>query len=149
MGSFSGQVSPPSPANKDRKVSSSSQMQRSIRTYGLVYVDDDDVLSIPFDLFLVACSKFLPFKRIILAKLLKLVAIAGYLMAIFSFVMSLDEFAAATPLVQSIAILLLGALPLVYSRKFSVSETEQKANDISPSRLGEKSTRGIPHLEVP
>ena len=125
-GSFSGQVSPPSPANKDRKVSSSSQMQRSIRTYGLVYVDDDDVLSIPFDLFLVACSKFLPFKRIILAKLLKLVAIAGYLMAIFSFVMSLDEFAAATPLVQSIAILLLGALPLVYSRKFSVSETEQK-----------------------
>ena len=111
--------------SSDRKNSSSSQIHRSLRAC-LVFADEDGIPSIPFELFLCACNEFLPFKKIVLAKLLKLVAVFGYFMAVFSFVMSLDEFKAASSFVQSIAILLLGAIPFLCLRGFAISETEQK-----------------------
>ena len=92
----------------------------------LVTVDDYGVPSIPLDIFLASSHQLMPFKRIILAKLLKVIALGSYLVVIFLFVMSLMEFKAASTVLQGLALLLLGGLPLLALRSSGqISEAEE------------------------
>ena len=100
---------------------------RSKSVQFLVFLDELSVPSIPLELFLEVYSQVLPFKRIVLVKCLKFVAICGYLGVVFSFVMALKEFDAASPVIQALAILFLGGLPLIVPKKYpDTEEVEQK-----------------------
>ncbi|XP_022807742.1 uncharacterized protein LOC111344756 [Stylophora pistillata] len=99
----------------DRRSPSLSSLPASKSTSAifLITVDDYGVPSIPLEIFLASSKKLMPFKRIILAKLLKVIALGSYLVVIFLFVMSLMEFKTVNPIVQGLALLFLGGLPLL------------------------------------
>ena len=101
------------PISTDRRSPSMSSLPRSKSVNFLVTVDDYGVPSIPLDIFLASSRQLMPFKRIILAKLLKVIALGSYLVVILLFVVSLVEFDAASAVVQGLALLLLGGLPLL------------------------------------
>lgn len=101
------------PISTDRRSPSMSPLARSKSVNFIVTVDDYGVPSIPLDIFLASSGQLMPFKRIILAKLLKVIALGSYLVVILLFVMSLVEFDAASAVVQGLALLLLGGLPLL------------------------------------
>jgi len=114
------------PVSADRRSPSVSSLPRSKSMHFLVTVDDYGIPSIPLDIFLASSHKLMPFKRIILAKLLKVIALGSYLVVIFLFVISLTEFKAASSVVQGLALLLLGGLPLLaYQSQGQRSEAEE------------------------
>lgn len=113
------------PLSADRRSASMSSLQRCKSTNFLVTVDDYGVPSIPLDIFLASSHQLMPFKRIMLAKFLKVVALGSYLVVIFLFVMSLREFQATSPVVQGLALLLLGGLPLLALQSRGQSEAEE------------------------
>ena len=114
------------PVSADRRSPSMPSLPRSKSVNFLVTVDDYGVPSIPLDIFLASSHQLMPFKRIILAKLLKVIALGGYLVVIFLFVMSLIEFKAASTVLQGLALLLLGGLPLLaLQRSGQISEAEE------------------------
>ncbi|KAJ7392253.1 hypothetical protein OS493_013632 [Desmophyllum pertusum] len=117
--SFSG------PVTADRRAPSLSSLPRHKSMNFLVIVDDYGVPSIPLDIFLASSHQLMPFKRIILAKLLKVIALGSYLVVIFLFVRSLMEFNAASTAVQGLALLLLGGLPLLAQSQGHNSEAEE------------------------
>ena len=111
----------------ESKSASTSSLTRTKSVLFLVFPDEFGLPSIPLELFLLAFNQMLPFKRIILAKLLKVIAICSYLTVVFSFVMSLKEFDAASPVLQALAILFLGGLPLLVRQKEKdVADTEEQ-----------------------
>lgn len=114
------------PISTDRRSPSMSSLPRSKSLNLLVTVDDYGIPSIPLDIFLASSHQLMPFKRIILAKLLKVIALGSYLVVIFLFVMSLMEFKAASTIVQGLALLLLGGLPLLAFRSQGhISEADE------------------------
>ena len=114
------------PVTADRRSPSFSSLPRSKSAIFLVTVDDYGVPSIPLDIFLASSHKLMPFKRIMLAKLLKVIALGSYLVVIFLFVMSLMEYKAASTVVQGLALLFLGGLPLLaLQSQGRVSEAEE------------------------
>ena len=115
--SFSGPIS-------ERRSSSVSSLQRSKSVNLLVTVDDYGVPSIPLDIFLASSHQLMPFKRIMLAKFLKVMALGCYLVVIFLFVMSLMEYHAVSTIVQGLALFLLGGLPLLALQSRDHSEAE-------------------------
>lgn len=115
--SFSGPIS-------ERRSSSLSSLQRSKSVNLLVTVDDYGVPSIPLDIFLASSHQIMPFKRIMLAKFLKVMALGCYLVVIFLFVMSLMEYHAVSTIVQGLALFLLGGLPLLALQSRDHSEAE-------------------------
>lgn len=115
--SFSGPIS-------ERRSSSLSSLQRSKSANLLVTVDDYGVPSIPLDIFLASSHQIMPFKRIMLAKFLKVMALGCYLVVIFLFVMSLMEYHAVSTIVQGLALFLLGGLPLLALQSRDHSEAE-------------------------
>ena len=102
-------------APPERRSPSLSSLPRSKSTSAnfLITVDGYGVPSIPLDIFLASSRKLMPFKRVILAKIFKVIALGSYLVVIFLFVMSLMEFKAVNPIVQGLALLFLGGLPLL------------------------------------
>lgn len=100
------------PIAGDRRTTSISSLSRSKSENFLVSVDEYGVPSIPLDIFLASSHQLMPFKRIFLAKLLKVIALGSYLVVLFLFVMSLTEYNAAGTVVQALAVFLLGGLPL-------------------------------------
>lgn len=117
---FSGPILP------ERRSPSTSSLARSKSVNFLVTIDDYGVPSIPLDIFLASSGQLMPFKRIMLAKLLKIIALGSYLVVIFLFVRSLIEFQAASSVVQGLALLLLGGLPLLaFQSQVQVSEAEE------------------------
>ena len=92
---------------------SSPPRNKSTSADFLITFDGYGVPSIPLDIFLASSRKLMPFKRIILAKIFKVIALGSYLVVIFLFVMSLMEFKAVNPIVQGLALLFLGGLPLL------------------------------------
>ncbi|XP_078366157.1 uncharacterized protein LOC144650374 [Oculina patagonica] len=117
--SFSG------PLSADRRSASMSSLQRCKSINFLVTIDDYGVPSIPLDIFLASSHQLMPFKRIMLAKFLKVIALGSYLVVIFLFVMSLRKFNAASPAVQGLALLFLGGLPLLALQSRGQSEAEE------------------------
>lgn len=117
--SFSG------PLSADRRSASMSSLQRCKSINYLVTVDVYGVPSIPLDIFLASSCQLMPFKRIMLAKFLKVIALGSYLVVILLFVMSLREFNAASPTVQGLALLFLGGLPLLALQSRGQSEAEE------------------------
>lgn len=115
--SFSGPVS-------ERRSSSLSSLQRCKSVNLLVTLDDYGVPSIPLDIFLASSHQLMPFKRIMLAKFLKVMALGCYLVVIFLFVMSLMEYHAVSTIVQGLALFLLGGLPLLALQSRDHSEAE-------------------------
>jgi len=114
------------PVSADRRSPSVSSLPRSKSMHFLVTYDDYGIPSIPLDIFLASSCKLMPFKRIILAKLLKVIALGSYLVVIFLFVISLTEFKAASSVVQGLALLLLGGLPLLaFQSQGQRSEAEE------------------------
>lgn len=114
------------PVSADRRSPSMPPLPRSKSVNFLVTVDDYGVPSIPLDIFLASSHQLMPFKRIILAKLFKVIALGSYLVVIFLFVMSLMEFKAASTVLQGLALLLLGGLPLLaLQRSGQISEAEE------------------------
>ena len=114
------------PISAERGSTSVSSLSRSKSVNFLVTVDIYGVPSIPLEIFLASSKQLMPFKRIFLAKLLKVIALGCYLVAIFLFVMSLMEFKAASSVVQGLALLLLGGLPLLaFQSQGHVSEAEE------------------------
>ncbi|XP_048580663.1 uncharacterized protein LOC5504617 isoform X2 [Nematostella vectensis] len=105
------------PIPLERKPSASS-LQKSTKSsaFILIHYEEYDIPSIPLDLFISASNLLLPFKRVIFAKILKVASEFLYLLAIFSFVMSLNELSAGQPVVQALALLLLGAIPLLFQK---------------------------------
>ena len=101
------------PYSADRRTASTSSLSRSRSDNFLVSYDEHGVPNIPLDIFLESSRQLMPFKRIFLAKALKVIALGGYLVVIFLFVMSLSECNAASTLVQALALLFLGGLPLL------------------------------------
>lgn len=101
------------PYSADRRTPSTSSLSRSRSDNFLVSYDEHGVPNIPLDIFLESSRQLMPFKRIFLAKALKVIALGGYLVVIFLFVMSLSECNAASTLVQALALLFLGGLPLL------------------------------------
>lgn len=102
-----------------------SSLQRSKSLNLLVTVDDYGVPSIPLNIFLASSHQLMPFKRIMLAKFLKVVALGCYLVVIFLFVMSLMEYQAVSTIVQSLALFLLGGLPLFVVQSQGHSDAEE------------------------
>ena len=92
---------------------SSPPRNKSTSADFLITFDGYGVPSIPLDIFLASSRKLMPFKRIILAKIFKVIALGSYLVVIFLFVMSLMEFKAVNSIVQGLALLFLGGLPLL------------------------------------
>ena len=117
--SFSG------PITGERRSSSMSSLQRSKSLQLLVTVDDYGVPSIPLDIFLASSHQLMPFKRIMLAKFLKVIVLGCYLVVIFLFVMSLMEYHAVSTIVQGVALFLLGGLPLLALQSRGHSEAEE------------------------
>ena len=117
--SFSG------PISGDRRSASMSSLQRSKSLNLLVTVYDYGVPSIPLNIFLASSHQLMPFKRIMLAKFLKVVALGCYLVVIFLFVMSLMEYQAVSTIVQSLALFLLGGLPLFVVQSQGHSDAEE------------------------
>lgn len=117
--SFSG------PISGDRRSASLSSLQRCKSVNFLVTVDDYGVPSIPLDIFLASSCQLMPFKRIMLAKFLKVIALGCYLVVIFLFVMSLKEYQAVSTIVQGLALFLLGGLPLLALQSRGHSEAEE------------------------
>ena len=114
------------PSFPERRLPSTSSLPRSKSVNFLVTIDDYGVPSIPLDIFLTSSHQLMPFKRIMLAKLLKIIALGSYLVVIFLFVRSLIEFQAASSVVQGLALLLLGGLPLLaFQSQVQVSEAEE------------------------
>ena len=105
------------PIADERKSSSLPSLSRSKSVNFLVFSDECGIPSIPVELFLKSSQQLMPFRRTLLAKLLKVVALGSYLVVVFLFVMSLMQFNAASAVVQGLAILLLGALPLFALKK--------------------------------
>ena len=101
------------PFPADRRSQSTSSLSRSKADNFLVSYDERGVPNIPLDIFLESSCQLMPFKRIFLAKALKVIALGSYLAVIFLFVMSLSEFKAASTLVQALALMFLGGLPLL------------------------------------
>ena len=101
------------PYSADRRTPSTSSLSRSRSDNFLVSYDEHGVPNIPLDIFLESSRQLMPFKRIFLAKALKVIALGSYLVVIFLFVMSLSEFNAASTVVQALALLFLGGLPLL------------------------------------
>ena len=119
--SFSG------PITTDRRSASMSSLRRCKSINFLVTVDDYGIPSIPLDIFLASSHQLMPFKRIMLAKFLKVIALASYLVVIFLFVMSLQECQATSAAVQGLALLFLGGVPLLALQ----SQGQSEAEDIS------------------
>lgn len=117
--SFSG------PISGDRRSASLSSLQRCKSVNFLVTVDDYGVPSIPLDIFLASSHQLMPFKRIMLAKFLKVIALGCYLVVIFLFVMSLKEYQAVSTIVQGLALFLLGGLPLLALQSRGHLEAEE------------------------
>ena len=117
--SFSG------PITSERRSSSLSSLQRCKSVNLLVTVDDYGVPSIPLDIFLASSHQLMPFKRIMLAKLLKVIALGCYLVVIFLFVMSLIEYHAVSTIVQGLALFLLGGLPLLALQSRGHSDADE------------------------
>ena len=116
--SFSG------PISTERRSSSLASLQRCKSVNLLVTVDDYGVPSIPLDIFLASSRQLMPFKRIMLAKFLKVMALGCYLVVMFLFVMSLMEYHAVSTIVQGLALFLLGGLPLLALQSRGHSEAE-------------------------
>ncbi|XP_068707767.1 uncharacterized protein [Montipora foliosa] len=111
------------PIAGDRRTTSMSSLSRS---NFLVSVDEYGVPSIPLDIFLASSHQLMPFKRIFLAKLLKVIALGSYLVVLFLFVMSLTEYNAASTVVQALAVFLLGGLPLfAFQNSNHISQAEE------------------------
>ena len=117
--SFSG------PISSERRSASMSSLHRCKSMNLVVTVDDYGVPSIPLDIFLVSSHQLMPFKRIMLAKFLKVVALGCYLVVIFLFVMSLMEYEAVSTIVQGLALFLLGGLPLLVVQSRGHSDAEE------------------------
>jgi len=108
--------------------SPTSSLQKLAKSIALVtHCDEKQVPSIPLNLFLSAQHEVFPFKRVIISKILGLLMVFTYLGLVFSFVMSLVEYNAAGSLVQSITILLLGAVPsLLLGNPHEIPEKQEK-----------------------
>ncbi|XP_031572368.1 uncharacterized protein LOC116306441 [Actinia tenebrosa] len=116
---FSGQT------GMSERTSSTSSLQKSTKSVViLVFYDEQNIPNISLKLFLMVLNELLPFKRVLLAKILSLLVIFIYLMLVFFFVMSLVEFQAANSVVQALALLLLGLIPAVF--KGNPSEFKEK-----------------------
>ncbi|KAK3747332.1 hypothetical protein QZH41_006184 [Actinostola sp. cb2023] len=108
--------------------SPTSSLQKLAKSIALVtHCDEKQVPSIPLNLFLSAQHEVFPFKRVIISKILGLLMVFTYLGLVFSFVMSLVEYNAAGSMVQSITILLLGAVPsLLLGNPHEIPEKQEK-----------------------